>query len=146
MIQRVVWLYYRFNLSHRDIEDLLSERDTVVSYEAIRLWCNKFGCKYVRHLIRCHHGFGETFFVDEVFVKIHGEQHYLWRAVDQDGEIADVFVQKKLDGKAAKRFFARLLSSHGRHPRTAITHKLKSHNVAHRGMISRALVVFVEVN
>lgn len=139
IIQHAVWLYYRFNLSHRDIEDLLSERGIVVSYEAIRLWCNKFGPKYVRRLKRRHHGFGDTFFLDEVFVKIHGEQHYLWRAVDQDGETVDVFVQKKRDGKAAKRFFARLLSSHGRHPRTIVTDKLKSYNVAHRELTPEAI-------
>jgi putative transposase len=108
IIQHAVWLYHRFNLSHRDIEDLLSERGIVVSYEAIRLWCNKCGPGYARRVKRRHLGFGDTFYLDEVFIKIHGEQHYLWRAVDQDGEIVDVFVQKKRDGKAAKRFFARL--------------------------------------
>lgn len=135
IIQYAVWLYYRFNLSHRDIEDLLSERGIVVSYEAIRLWCNKFGPKYSKRLRRRHRGFGDTFYLDEVFVKIHGELHYLWRAVDQDGEIVDVFVQKKRDGKAARRFFARLLAAHGGKPRTIVTDKLRSYNVAHRELI-----------
>ncbi len=89
VIQYAVWLYYRFNLSHRDIEDLLSERGIKVSYESIRLWCNKFGPTYAKRLKRRHQGFGDTFFLDEVFVKIQGQQQYLWRAVDQDGEVVD---------------------------------------------------------
>ncbi len=112
IIQHAVWLYYRFNLSHRDIEDLLAVRGSVVSYESVRLWCNKFGPRYARRLKRRHQGFGDTFFIDEVFVKIDGKQHYLWRAVDQDGEVVDVYLQSRRDGKAAKRFFRRLLKTH----------------------------------
>lgn len=78
IIQYAVWLYYRFNPSHRDIEDLLSERGISVSYEAIRLWRNRFGSKYASKLKRKHHGYGDTFFIDEVFIKIDGVQHYLW--------------------------------------------------------------------
>jgi len=89
IILNTVWLYYRFNLSNRDIEDLLSERGIDVSYESIRLWCNKFGPHYVTRLKRRHQGYGDTFFIDEVFVKIQGQQYYLWRAVDQDGEVTD---------------------------------------------------------
>jgi putative transposase len=100
-----VWFYHRFNLSHRDIENLMPGRGIQVSYEAIRLWCNKFGSKYAQRLRRKHQGCGDTFFIDEVFVRIQGKQHYLWRAVDQDGEVVDVFLQKRLDGKAAKCFF-----------------------------------------
>ncbi len=87
IIQYAVWLYYRFNLSHRDIEDLLAERGINVTYEAIRLWCNRFGPKFAARLKKKHRGFGDTFFIDEVFVRIDGKQHYLWRAVDQDGEV-----------------------------------------------------------
>jgi len=105
IISYAVWLYYRFNLSHRDIEDLLAQRGITVSREAIRLWCIKFGAIYTRRLKRKHRGCGDTFFIDEVFVKINGKQHYLWRAVDQDGEVVDVFLQAKRDGAAAKRFF-----------------------------------------
>jgi putative transposase len=83
IISYAVWLYYRFNLSHRDIEDLLAERGIIVSREAIRLWCIKFGALYARRLKRRHRGYGETFFIDEVFVKINGKLHYLWRAVDR---------------------------------------------------------------
>ena len=107
IIQYAVWVYHRFSLSHRDIEDLLAQRAIEVSYDAIRLWCNKFGPKYAQRLMRKHQGYGDTFFIDEVFVKIQGVRHYLWRAVDQDGEVVDVFLQKRRDGKAAKRFFKR---------------------------------------
>ena len=72
IIQYAVWLYHRFNLSHRDIEDLLAERGIVVSYESIRLWCNKFGPQYAKRLQRRHQGFGDIFFIDEVSVKIRG--------------------------------------------------------------------------
>lgn len=85
IISYAVWLYYRFSLSHRDIEDLLAERGITISYETIRLWCIKFGAKYAGRLKRRHQGYGDTFYIDEVFVKISGKQHYLWRAVDQDG-------------------------------------------------------------
>jgi putative transposase len=135
IISYSVWLYYRFNLSHRDIEDLLAERGITVSREAIRLWCIKFGAKYARRLKRKHRGYGDTFFIDEVFVKINGKQHYLWRAVDQDGEVVDVFLQAKRDGAAAKRFFKRLLRSHGDEPRKIVTDKLRSYDVAHRELM-----------
>jgi putative transposase len=135
IISYAVWLYYRFNLSHRDIEDLLAERGITVSYESIRLRCIKFGPKYARRLKRKHRGYGDTFFIDEVFVKINGKQHYLWRAVDQDGEVVDVFIQARRDGAAAKRFFKRLLRSHGGEPRKIVTDKLRSYGVAHRELI-----------
>jgi putative transposase len=130
-----VWLYHRFNLSHRDIEDLLAERGILVSYESIRLWCNKFGPQYAKRLKRRHQGYGDTFFIDEVFVKIQGKQQYLWRAVDQDGEVVDVFLQARRDSKAAKRFFRRLLNTHRGEPRKIVTDKLRSYGVAHRELI-----------
>jgi putative transposase len=135
IIEYAVWLYYRFNLSQRDVEDLLAERGIIVSYESIRLWCNKTGPKYATRLKRKHQGYGDTFFIDEVFVKIGGKQHYLWRAVDQDGEIIDVFLQKRRDGAAVKRFFKRLLKKHRGEPRKIITDKLRSYGVAHRDLI-----------
>ncbi len=121
IISYAVWLYYRFSLSHRDIEDLLAERGVTVSHESIRLWCNKFGPKYARRLKRKHQGYGDTFYIDEVFVKIKGELHYLWRAVDQDGDVVDVLLQSRRDGNAAKRFFQRLIRSHGKEPRKIVT-------------------------
>ena len=135
IIQYAVWLYFRFNLSHRDIEDLLAQRGVIVTHEWIRLWCNKFGSKYAARLRRKHQGYGDTFFIDEVFIKIDGKQHYLWRAVDQDGEVVDVFLQKKRDGKAAKRFFKRMLKKHKGDPRVIVTDKLRSYGVAHRELI-----------
>ncbi len=131
IISYAVWLYYRFNLSHRDIEDLLAERGITVTYESIRLWCMKFGAKYARRLKRKHPGYGDTFFIDEVFVKIQGKQHYLWRAVDQDGEVVDVFLQARRDGASAKKFLKRLLRNHGGEPRKIVTDKLRSYGVAH---------------
>ena len=139
IIQYAVWLYYRFNVSHRDIEDLLAERGIEVSYESIRLWCNKFGPHYARRLKRRHQGYGDTFYIDEVFVKIHGKQHYLWRAVDQDGEVVDVFLQSRRDGAAAKRFFKRLIRNHNNEPRKIVTDKLRSYGVAHRELIPESI-------
>jgi putative transposase len=139
IIQYAVWLYYRFNLSHRDIEDLLAERGINVTYGAIRLWCNRFGPLYTARLKRKHRGYGDTFFIDEVFVRIDGKQHYLWRAVDQDGEVVDVFLQKRRDGAAAKRFFRRLLKAHGSDPRKIVTDKLRSYGVAHRELIPNTI-------
>ena len=141
IISYSVWLYYRFNLSHRDIEDLLAERGITVSREAIRLRCIKFGAIYTRRLKRKHRGYGDTFFIDEVFVKINGKQHYLWRAVDQDGEIIDVFLQAKRDGAAAKRFFKRLMRNHGGEPRKIVTDKLRSYPLAHREVMPEAIHV-----
>ncbi len=96
---------------------------------------NKFGSKYARRLKKKHQGYGDTFFIDEVFVKIDGIQHYLWRAVDQDGEIVDVFMQRRRDAKAAKRFFKRVLKTHRNEPRKIVTDKLRSYGVAHRELI-----------
>jgi len=139
IIQYAVWLYYRFSLNQRDIEDLLAERGIIVSYESIRLWCNKFGPAYSRKLKRRHQGFGDTFYIDEVFVNIRGKQHYLWRAVDQDGEVVDVFLQKRRNGAAAKRFFKRLLKVHRKEPRKIVTDKLRSYGVAHRELVPETI-------
>jgi putative transposase len=135
IISYAVWLYHRFNLSHRDVEDLLAERGITVSYETIRLWCVKFGVRYARRLKRRHRGYGDTFYIDEVFVKINGQQQYLWRAVDQDGEVVYVYLQARRDGNAAKRFFKRLIRSSGGEPRKIVTDKLRSYGVAHRELM-----------
>ena len=100
IIQYAVWLDHRFNLSHRDIEDLLAEHGIEVSYESVRLWCNKFGQLFSKRLKRRRPGFGDTFFIDEVFVTIAGRRHHLWRAVDQDGDVADVYLQARRDAEA----------------------------------------------
>ena len=151
IIQHAVWLYYRFNFSHRDIEELLAERGINVTYEAIRLWCNRFGPKYAARLKRKHHGYGDAFYIDEVYIKIDGKQYNLWRAVDQEslpherskclgyGEVVDVFLQKRRDGAAAKRFFKRLLKAHRDEPRKIVTDKLRSYGVAHRKLILNSI-------
>jgi putative transposase len=90
-------------------------------------------------LKRQHPGFGDTFYIDEVFIKINGKQHYLWRAVDQDGEVVGVYLQAKRDGAAAKRFFKRLLRNYGGEPRKIVTDKLRSYGVAHRELIPEAI-------
>ena len=113
----------------------MAERGIGVSYESIRLWCIKFGPKYAKRLRRRHPGYGDTFFIDEVFVKIQGKQHYLWRAVDQDGDVVDVFLQRRRNGQAAKRFFKRLLRASGSEPRRIVTDKLRSYGVARRELI-----------
>lgn len=132
IIQYAVWLYHRFNLSHRDIEDLLAEKGIVVTHESIRLWCNKFGPVYAKKLKKRHAGYGDTFHLDEVFVKIQGKQRYLWRAVDQDGEVVDILLQERRDSKAAKRFFKRFLTKNRNKLRKIVTDKLRSYVVAHR--------------
>jgi len=139
IISYAVWLYHRFNLSHRDIEDLLAERGVIVSYETIRLWCIKFGTQYASRLKGRHRGYGDTFYLDEVFVKINGKQQYLWRAVDQDGEVVDIYLQKRRDGKTAKRFFRRLMRNYGGEPRKIVTDKLRSYGVAHRELMPEVI-------
>ena len=94
---------------------------------------------YARRLKQKHQGYGDTFYIDEVFVKINGKQHYLWRAVDQDGEVVDVYLQSKRDGATAKRFFKRLIRNHGVEPRKIVTDKLMSYPVTHREVIPEAM-------
>ena len=99
----------------------------------------KFGPRYAKRLKRNHQGYGNTFFIDEVFVNIRGKQHYLWRAVDQDGEVFDVFLKSRRDGNAAKRFFKRLLKTHRLEPRKVVTDKSGSYSVAHRELIPETI-------
>lgn len=133
IIQHAVWLYYRFNVSHRDVEDILARRGVLVTHESIRLWCNKFGPRYAHRLRRVHRGYGDTFYLDEVFVRIRGEQRYLWRAVDQDGEVVDVLLQERRDANAAKCFIKRLLDQG--EPRKIVSDRLGSYAVARRELI-----------
>jgi putative transposase len=100
---------------------------------------NKFGPHFARHLKHQHRGYGDTFYIDEVFVKIRGQQKYLWRAVDQDGEVVDVFLQTRRDGATAKRFFKRLIRHHGNESRKIVTDKLRSYGVAHRELIPESI-------
>src|ERR1700693_3444617 len=113
-----IWVYHRFCLSFRDVEDLLAERGVVVTYETIRLWCQKFGADYARKLKRRQGRLGDTWHLDEVFIRINGQQQYLWRAVDQDGDVIDILVQPHRDQHAAERFFRRLLRDQRRRGET----------------------------
>ena len=112
----------------------MAQRGIIVSYESVRCWCLKFGPKYAKRLRKKHRGFGDTFFVDEVFIRIGGKQHYLWRAVDQDGEVVDVLLQTRRNTAAVMRFFKRILKSAGSSPHTIVTDKLRSYGAAQREM------------
>jgi putative transposase len=131
-----VWVYHRFCLSFRDVEDLLAERGIIVSYEAIRIWCQKFGPDYARKLKRRQGRLGDIWHLDEVFIRINGQQQYLWRAVDQDGDVIDILVQPRRDQHAAERFFRRLLRGQGKEPLRIITDKLRSYSAAMRTILS----------
>jgi len=132
IISHAVWLYHRFCLSFRDVEDLLAERGIHVSYEAIRQWCRKFGPAYARAARRREGRLGDTWYLDEVFVTIRGQRYYLWRAVDQDGDVLDIFVQRHRNQRVAERFFRKLLKGQGASPRQMITDKLRSYAAARR--------------
>ena len=105
IISHAVWLYHRFCLSFRDAEDLLAQRGVTVTYETIRHWCHAFGPDYARRLRRGRGRMGDTWYLDELFVNIQGRRQYLWRAVDQDGDLIDILVQSRRDRHAATRFF-----------------------------------------
>ena len=109
IISHAVWLYHRYGLSFRDVEDLLAERGIIVSYETIRQWCGKFGLDYARRLKRRQGRLGDTWFLDEVFVTINGERQYVWRAADQNSDLIDLLFQPRRDGRAARRFFSTTL-------------------------------------
>jgi putative transposase len=135
IIAHGVWLYFRFCLSYRDVEELLLARGVIVTYEAIRQWCRKFGQAYANQL-RCRRPRpGDTWHLDEVFLTINGQRHYLWRAVDQDGNILDILVQRRRDKKAAKTFFRKLLKGLRYVPRVIITDKLASYGAAKRELL-----------
>ena len=105
IISHAVWLYHVFSLSLRDVELLLAERAAVVSYEALRRWCKKFAASFADRMRRRRPEVGDKWHMDEVFIRIQGVQHYLWRAVDQNGVVLDILVQARRDANAAKRFF-----------------------------------------
>jgi len=135
IISLCVWLYHRFSLSFRDVEELLAKRGIIVTYETVRQWCRKLGPEYARKLKRRQGRLGDVWHLDEVFVKIRGERHYLWRAVDQDGDVIDILVQKHRNARAAKRFFRKLLKGQGSEPWRLVTDKLRSYAAAHRSVM-----------
>ncbi|MGW8877594.1 IS6 family transposase [Streptomyces mirabilis] len=132
VISHCVWLYHRFPLSFREVEELLLQRGVIVSYETIRRWCAKFGRAYANGLRRRRPRPGDKWHLDEVFIKVNGELKYLWRAVDQDGNVLDILVQNRRDKAAARRFFRRLMKKTGTVPRVVVTDKLRSYGAAHR--------------
>jgi putative transposase len=135
IISHGVWLYYRFCLSYRDVEELLFVRGVLVSYEAIRKWCQKFGQAYANQLRRRRPRPGDKWHLDEVFLTINKARHYLWRAVDQDGNVLDILVQSRRNKQAAKKFFRKLLKGCQYVPRIIITDKLKSYGAAKREIL-----------
>ena len=132
IISHCVRLYFRFPLSFREVEELMLERGVIVSYETIRRWCLKFGQAYANALRRRRPRPGDKWYLDEVFIMINGERRYLWRAVDQDGNVLDILVQNRRNKAAARRFLRRLLQGTGAVPRVIVTDKLRSYSAAHR--------------
>jgi putative transposase len=135
IIGHAVWLYFRFALSYRDVEELLAERGVIVTYEAVRQWCQKFGQTYANALRRRRPRPGDKWHLDEVFVTINGGRHYLWRAVDQDGNVLDILVQPRRDKRAAVTVLRRLLKDLEYVPRVVITDKLASYGAAMREVL-----------
>ena len=132
IIAHAVWLYFRFSLSFRNVEDLLAQRGITVTYETIRQWCRTFGCAYARRLRKRRGHLGDTWHLDELFVTLQGRRQYLWRAVDEDGDVLDILVQARRNRRAAVRFFRKLLKRQGCVPRRLVTDKLRSYPAARR--------------
>ena len=134
IIQHAVWLYFRFALSYRDVEDLLAERGIDVAYETVRRWVLKFGRTYANRIRRARPRPSGRWHLDEVFVRIGGRIHYLWRAVDDEGEVLDVIVQPRRDRKAALKLLRRLLKRQGYLPDAIVTDRLRSYGAALRDL------------
>ncbi len=132
IIRQAVWLYLRFTLSFRDVEDLLAERGLDVSYETIRRWVLKFGPIFARELRRRRARPSSTWHLDEMVIRIGGERFWLWRAVDHEGEILDMLVQRRRDTKAALRLMRKLIRKQGFAPEVMVTDKLASYGSARR--------------
>jgi putative transposase len=135
ILSHAVWLYHVFGLSFREVELILAERGITVTHESIRQWCLKFGGDFARKLRRRRPRPGDTWHMDEVFLRINGELHYLWRAVDQHGVVLDILVQARRNASAAKRFFKRLLAGLRYKPRRIVTDGLRSYGVAQREIL-----------
>ncbi len=150
IISHAVWLYYRFSLSLRDVEDILAYRGIDVSHQTIHEWEQRFGPLFADVIRRNRPRPGDKWYLDEVVIKINGEIFYLWRAVDQHGDVLDILVQKRRNKRAAKRFLEKLVKAYGCDPRVIITDKLRSYGAAakdvmpgvdhrqHKGLNNRA--------
>ena len=134
VIQHAVWLYFRFTLSYRDVEDLLAERGLDVSYETVRRWVLKFGPLFARELRRRRHRPTSQWHLDEMAVMINGKQLWLWRAVDDEGEVLDLLVQRRRNKAAAVKLMRKLLKKQGFSPDVIVTDKLRSYAAARTEM------------
>ena len=130
IIRHAVWLYARFTLSYRDVEELLAERGLEISYETVRRWVCKFGRTFARDIRRRRPRPHAQWHLDEMIVMIKGKRHYLWRAVDAEGEVLDFLVQSRRNAKAARRLMRKLLRKQGFAPATMVTDKLRSYGRA----------------
>ncbi|HEY4042415.1 MAG TPA: IS6 family transposase [Rhodopila sp.] len=135
IISFTVWLYFRFPLSLRQVDEILAARGIVVSHETVRQWGLKFGQTFAHQVRRRLPQAGDKWHLDEVAVKIAGVKHWLWRAVDQDGFVLDVLVQRRRDKTAAERLLRKLLKKQMRPPRVMITDKLPSYGAAKKGLL-----------
>src|SRR4030095_7940892 len=132
IIQHAIWLYLRFTLSYRDVEELLTERGLEVSYETVRRWVLKFGPGFARRLRRFRPRPSDRWYLDEMVVRIAGKRMCLWGAVDHEGEVLDMLVQRRRDKRAALRLMRKLLKKLGFTPKLLTTDKLGSYGSAFR--------------
>jgi transposase-like protein len=132
IIRHAIWLYARFTLSYRDVEDLLAERGLDISYESVRRWFLKFGRPIARNLRHMRPTPSDYWHLDEMVIVIRGRRHWLWRAVDNEGEVLDFLVQSNRNAKAASKLMRKLLKKQGRTPTRITTDKLRSYHVAFR--------------
>jgi putative transposase len=139
IISHGVWLYYRFTLSSRDVQELLFERGITVSHEAIRQWCWKFRQDDANRPQHRRPQPGDKWYLDEVFLTIQGTRHYLWRAVDQDDNVLDILVQRRRNKQAAKKFFRKLLKGGQYVPRVIIIDRRANGNIACKGLNQRGM-------
>ena len=135
VIGHALWLYFRFPLSLRMVEEMLAARGILVSHETVRQWGLKFGQAFANQIRRRLPGAGDKWHLDEVVIRIAGKRHWLWRAVDQHGRVLAVLVQSRRDKRAAKRLLRKLLKKQGRPPRVLITDKLASYPAARRELL-----------
>ena len=132
IISHAIWLYFRFPLGLRMVEEMLAARGIIVSDETVRQWTRKFGQAFANQIRRRLPGAGDKWHLEEVVITIAGVKHWLWRAVDQTGFVLDVLVQSRRDKRAAKRLLRKLLKRQCRAPRVMITDKLASYGAAKR--------------
>jgi putative transposase len=135
IISYCVWLYNTFPLSYRDIQKMMLYRGIEVTYEAIRYWCRKYAQQYANEIRRCRPKSSDKWHLDEVVIKIKGKQYYLWRAVDQEGQVIDILMQNRRNEAAADKFFRKLLKPQDSAPRVIVTDKLKSYGAAKKKIL-----------